>query len=215
VIREQIAVKGGDPVIEEVIVTHHGPLINTLAPDLCGGQPLALRWTALEPDNIFQAVLDMNRAGDCQAFRQALRNWSVPIQNTVYADRQGNIGYSLPGKVPVRAKGDGRVPVPGWTGEYEWTGYIPFEELPHLFNPPAGFIVSANNRVVGQDYPHYLGYDHVSGNRAQRITELIQAQDKSTPAISAGCRWTRYPLLPAMSPGAWASWRPPTPSCRR
>jgi penicillin G amidase len=174
--KEEIRVKGANPVTEEVIETRHGPIINSLAPDLAGEQPLAMRWTALEPDRMLQGMIAMNRAGSCQEFREALRNWAVPVQNTVYADTQGNIAYSFPGKVPIRKKGDGRVPVPGWTGEYEWTGYIPFEELPHLFNPPQGYIITANNRVVGDDYPYFLGYDHISSNRALRITELIEAE---------------------------------------
>jgi penicillin amidase len=178
VIRESIGVKGREPVDVEVIVTRHGPVINDLAPNFCGEGPLALRWTALEPDNMVRALLGMNRAGSCLEFREALRHWAVPVQNTVYADTGGNIAYSFPGKVPIRAKGDGRVPAPGWTGEYEWTGYVPFEELPHLYNPPQGFIATANNRVVGDDYPYFLGYDHVSGNRARRIVEMIVAKDR-------------------------------------
>ncbi len=181
VIHERIRVKGGPEVTEEVILTRHGPIINSLAPDFTEA-PLALRWTALEPDTMVRALVEMNRAGDCLEFREALRHWAVPIQNTVYADTQGNIGYSFPGKVPIRKKGDGRVPIPGWTDEYEWVGYIPYEELPHLINPPQGYIVTANNRVVGDDYPYFLGYDHVSSNRARRITEMIAEKEKISPA---------------------------------
>jgi penicillin amidase len=178
VLHEKIYIKGSEPVIQEVILTRHGPIISALAQNLCNQQSLALRWTAYEPDNIFNALWEMNLARDCLEFRQALRHWSVPVQNIVYADRKGNIAYSLPGKIPVRAKGDGRLPVPGWNDEYEWTGYIPFEELPHLYNPPQGYIASANNRVVGDDYPYPLGIDHVAGSRAQRIAELIEAEPK-------------------------------------
>ena len=178
VFHENIEVKGGTPVTQEVILTRHGPIINGLAPDHLGEQPLALRWTAFEKDNVLACLFRMARAEDCQAFREALRDWSVPSQNTVYADTLGNIGYSLPGKLPIRARGDGRVPVPGWTGEYEWLGYVPFEELPHLYNPPQGYVATANNRVVGDDYPHWLGYDHCAGYRAERIVELIEKQPK-------------------------------------
>jgi len=174
VLHEKIEVKGGAPVAQEVILTRHGPIINGLAPEELGEQPLALCWTAYDKDNMLDCMLRMARAKDCQEFREALRDWSVPSQNTVYADTQGNIGYTLPGKLPIRAKGDGRVPVPGWTGEYEWIGYVPFEELPHMFNPPQGFIATANNRVVGDDYPHWTGYDCCCGNRAERIVELIE-----------------------------------------
>jgi penicillin amidase len=96
----------------------------------------------------------------------------------VYADIEGNIGYSYPGKVPIRAKGSGQVPAPGWTGEYEWTGYVPFEELPHLYNPPQGYVATANNRVVGDDYAHYLGREFAIGDRAQRIVEMIEVRGK-------------------------------------
>jgi penicillin amidase len=178
VLQEKIEVKGGTPVTQEVILTRHGPIINGLAPEDFGEQPLALRWTAFEKDTMLDSLLQMARAGDCTEFRNALRGWSVPSQNTVYADTLGNIGYSLPGKLPMRARGDGRVPVPGWTGEYEWLGYVPFEELPHLYNPPQGYIASANNRVVGDDYPHWIGYDHCAGYRAERIVELIEKQPK-------------------------------------
>jgi penicillin amidase len=177
VICEEVRVKGGEPVIEEVIVTRHGPIINSLAPDLAGEQPLALRWTSLEPDTMIESLYAMNRARNCQEFREALRYWTAPIQNTVYADTEGNIAYSFPGKVPIRARGDGRVPVPGWTGEYEWTGYVPFDELPHLYNPPQGYVATANNRVVPEDYPYHIGIEHCMGDRAQRIVALIEAQD--------------------------------------
>ena len=176
--REEIRVKGGETVTEEVVITNHGPIINRLAPDFTGEEPLAMRWTALEPAAMMQALDGMNRAHNCLEFREALRYWVAPVQNVVYADTAGNIAYSFPGKVPVRAKGDGRVPVPGWTGEYEWTGYIPFEELPHLYNPAQGFVVSANNRVTDDKYPYFISRECIMGDRAQRITELIKAREK-------------------------------------
>ena len=178
VIKEEISIKGRQPVTEEVVITHHGPIINQLAPDFSGEQPLALQWVSLEPSNMFDAILKMNKAQDCSQFLEAVRTWDSPAQNMVFADTKGNIAYKLPGKVPIRSKGDGRLPVPGWTGEYEWDGYIPFDELPHLFNPPQGFIVTANNRVVGQNYPYHLSYDYCKGDRAQRITELIKEKEK-------------------------------------
>jgi penicillin amidase len=179
---EMIRVRGQDPVSLQVVATRHGPIINELAPDLSGEDPIALRWTSLEPDTMIRGVFALNRARNVNEFRQALRHWTAPVQNVVYADIAGDIGYSFPGKVPVRAKGDGRIPVPGWTGEYEWTGYVPFEELPHLSNPARGTIVTANNRVVDDTYPHWLGADHNTGNRARRITELLEARETIDPA---------------------------------
>ena len=178
VIKENISIKGRQPVTEEVVITHHGPIINKLAPNFSGEQPLALQWTSLEPSNMFDSILKMNHAEDCSQFIEALRTWDSPAQNTVIADTKGNIAYKLPGKIPIRSKGDGRLPVPGWTGEYEWNGYIPFDELPVLVNPPQGFIVTANNRVVGQNYPYHLSFDYCKGDRAQRITELIKEKEK-------------------------------------
>lgn len=180
--QEIIPVKGAEPVIEEVITTHHGPIINNMvrypAGEPLGEAPLALRWTAHEPDEQFRAIYLMNQARTCQELHQAARYWSVPVQNIVYADRAGNIGYTFPGRLPIRASGDGRVPVPGWTGEYEWTGYVPFAELPHYLNPAQDYIATANNRVVDDAYPYPLGYDFAIKDRAQRIHELIQAQPK-------------------------------------
>jgi penicillin amidase len=199
---ERIAVKGAVPVTQEVIVTRHGPIINALAPGLADdpstvltdGQALALRWTALEPGRSIEAVRGMNRAHTCAEFREALRYWTAPVQNTVYADAQGDIGYSYPGLVPIRARGDGSVPVAGWTGEHEWIGYVPFEELPHLHNPPQGYVVSANNRVADR-FPHFLGREFAVGDRAQRIVEMIDAN----PAVNlADIRQMHFDLT---SPG--------------
>jgi penicillin G amidase len=178
VIRESIQVKNDEDYLEEVIITHHGPIINLLAPDFAGEQPLALKWTSHEPDRMGTAVFHINKARSYPEFVEGLRHWTAPVQNVVYADTDGNIAYNFPGKVPLRAKGDGRVPVPGWTGEYEWNGYIPFEELPHLFNPPQGFIVTANNRVVDSSYPYYISRDFIMGDRAKRIKSLIESQEK-------------------------------------
>lgn len=174
---ERIVVRGGEPAEERVVTTRHGPIINALSPEHAGEQPLALRWTAYEPNSMFDTLLAMNRARSCADMREALRGWHTPVQNVVYADVDGTIAHSYPGRIPVRAKGDGRTPVPGWTGEYEWTGYIPFEDLPHQENPPSGVIATANNRVVDDDYPHWLGSDFVTGNRAQRILEMLDAAE--------------------------------------
>jgi penicillin amidase len=174
--REQIKIAGAGPVVEEVTVTRHGPIINSLIEGEGMETPLAMRWTALDPSDMTQALIKMNRAASCEAFREALRNWDVPTQNTVYADRQGNIGYSFPGKIPIRARGNGAVPAPGWTGEYEWTGYVPYEDLPHLFNPGQGYIASANNRVADGGYPYWVSPDFCTSSRARRIVELIEAR---------------------------------------
>lgn len=198
---EVIRVKGSEPVTEEVIVTRHGPIINALAPGLAAPlapafppaqtgahdatdvtaalrYPLALRWTSLEPDTIMHALRAMNRARSCTELDKALHEWTAPVQNTVYADTQGNIAYAYPGRVPIRAQGEGRVPVPGWDGEHEWLGYVPFDELPHQFNPAGGAIASANNRVADASFPRFLSRDFAMGDRAERITTLIASRQK-------------------------------------
>lgn len=194
--REEIRVRGKGIATQEVTRTGHGPIINGLAPDFMGEQPLALRWTSFEPGTMGQTLHSMSRAGTCLEFRDALRHWTSPSQNVVYADSAGNIGYSYPGRVPIRARGDGRVPVPGWTGEYEWMGYIPFDELPHLYNPPQGFVASANNRATPDDYPYPISCDYCSGDRAQRIIELIEARAKVDMAYAQRMQ------LDQVSPGA-------------
>lgn len=183
VVREEIQVAGQDePEVVNARITRHGPIIN----DVIGGvqedwtlgwEPLAMSWTALEPSTTLRAILMLDRAGNWDEFRQAMSYFDVPSQNTVYADVDGNIGYQAPGRIPIRAAGDGSMPVPGWDGEYEWIGTIPFEELPYAFNPPEGYIVAANNKVVGDDYPYFLSMDWAPGYRARRITELIQADE--------------------------------------
>jgi penicillin amidase len=177
--KEEIRIKGGKSTFEEVVVTNHGPIINLLFKDAFPeAHPMALRWTALEPENIILALFQMNTARDCQEFSQALRYFDGPSQNTVYADTQGNIAYSLTGKIPIRAKGDGSLPSPGWTGEYEWAGYIPFEELPHLYNPPRGYVATANNPVNRPNFPHFIARDFIASDRAGRIVEMIEAGGK-------------------------------------
>lgn len=136
---------------------------------------LSYAWTALEPVRSVQAVMGVNRAQNWDEFVEALQYFDAGKQNWLYADVEGNIGYVMPGKVPIRAGGDGTVPVPGWNDEFIWTGFIPYEEAPRTFNPAQGFIATANNPQVRQeDYPYFLGAFHDRGQRAERITEMIQ-----------------------------------------
>lgn len=176
--QEQILVRAGEPVSQEVIRTHHGPIINPLVPEETN-EPLALCWTSLTPHSgTLHALACMNRAQDVRQFREGMRDWSGPVLNVVFADVEGNIGYQLIGRVPIRPNGGGREPEPGWTGEHDWIGSIPYDELPRLDNPAQGFIVTANNRVAGPEYPYFLGCDYISGDRAERITEMILSRDK-------------------------------------
>ena len=174
VIEERIVVRRQNrPHIERVVITRHGPLIDRLV-NGGAGTPLALRWQGHQPGRLIHAILGINRAQNWEEFDAALADWSVPAQNFVYADVEGNIGYRLAGDIPMRRAGLGLLPAPGWTDEYEWTGLIPHAELPSVYNPPSGLIVTANNKVTGDDYPHFLGVEHFPGWRARRIEEMLR-----------------------------------------
>ncbi|GCF08869.1 penicillin acylase family protein [Dictyobacter arantiisoli] len=191
IFREEIIVKGQDtPCIEEVRVTRHGPIITympSLAQSLANAfeagtveQPLALRWTAFDSNTMLTAIRQLNRASNWDEFRTALHDWDAPPQNIVYADTTGNIGYIMAGAIPIREQGQALLPVPGWTGAYEWTGLIPFNELPQSYNPAEHFIVTANNRVIDDTYPYYISHEWVNGYRAQRIKDLLVSKEKLT-----------------------------------
>jgi len=193
VVEEVIHVKGRpEPVALPVRITRHGPLLNGVVDGLDAF--VALRWTALEPGSITTALLRLNRAGNWDEFRDALRRWTVPAQNFVYADRDGNIGYQLPGRIPVRAKGTGLLPVPGWTGEYEWTGEIPFDELPSSFNPERGYIITANNRIIPEGYPRFIAAEWDPGFRARRIETMLTAAAQVSPELAADIQLDRTSL---------------------
>ena len=180
IIPETIKVKGQPDVTLQVRVSRHGPLISDVIDGT--GQPLAFRWTALDPeDRTFEAFLSIDMAQSWDEFTGALQVYGAPMQNFVYADVDGNIGYYAPGKLPIRAGGDGRAPAEGWTGANDWSGYVPFAELPHAFNPPQGYIATANNKVVADSYPHLISNDWAAPYRAQRIVELIEAKPKLAP----------------------------------
>jgi penicillin amidase len=121
-----------------------------------------------------ESVYRLNRAESFEEFRDAVRLFDVPAQNFVYADVDGNIGYQAPGRIPIRRGGTGRIPAPGWVDDYRWAGYVPFEELPYLYNPRKDYVVSANNQVAPDDYPHHLASEFNHGYRARRIVELIE-----------------------------------------
>ncbi|SCF23750.1 penicillin amidase [Micromonospora echinospora] len=134
---------------------------------------LALRWTALDPGRTIEALFALNTADNWTQFREAAALFDVPAQSMTYADVDGNIGYQAPGRIPIRGKGDGRWPAPGWDPAYDWTGFIPFAELPYVLNPPSGIIVSANQAVVGPRYPHPIAVDWTYGNRSHRISAML------------------------------------------
>ncbi|MFC9097292.1 penicillin acylase family protein [Streptomyces sp. NPDC057072] len=199
---ETIKVAGGDSKKIVVRETNNGPLLSdrddelvkvgkkatveTAAPDRGDGYGIALRWTALDPGTSMDAVFAIDKASNWDEFRSASRSFDVPSQNLVYADTKGNIGYQLPGKIPVRGKGEGRLPAPGWDPAYSWTGkYIPQNALPYEFNPKRGYIVTANQAVIDKSrYPYLLTEDWGYGTRSQRITDLIESKIKGGGKMS-------------------------------
>ncbi|NTU82418.1 MAG: penicillin acylase family protein, partial [Chloroflexales bacterium] len=179
VISETIKVKGEEDVPLFVRVTRHGPLISDVTEGT--GEPLAFRWTALDPkDSTLEGFLGVNRAQSWAEFTEALSSFHAPMQNFVYADVDDNIGYYAPGALPIRASGDGTSPAEGWSGLQDWRGYVPFAELPHDFNPERGYIVSANNQAVPASYPYLISTNWAPPYRAQRIVELVEAQSDHT-----------------------------------
>ncbi len=177
VIPEDIKVKGKtQPVHKEILVTRHGPIITGLFPG--ADQPLALRWTAYEKSFEVKAILAMDQARNWQEWTDALKYFWTPAQNFVYADVDGNIGYKANGLYPIRKKGNGLFPVPGWAGEYEWQGYVPMDQVPTLFNPPDGFIATANNRVAGPDYPYFISSEWSSPYRIMSIRSYLTSKPK-------------------------------------
>jgi penicillin amidase len=160
----------------DVTVTRHGPII--LEKD---STRYALRWPALDPASFESAGLfDANRARNWKEFTEALSHYGGPTQNFVYVDVDGHIGYYGAGRVPIRKTGDGSLPYDGSTDDGEWIAYIPFDKLPHAYDPPSGMIVTANQRVVGQDYPYFLTHAWISPYRARRIFNLLSEKPKLT-----------------------------------
>lgn len=189
---ETIKVHGGDDVQLTIRSTRHGPLLSDVSDQLADvgdaarvdGRPdgeryaVALEWTALHPSPTADAVLELDTATGWDSFRAAAADFAVPSQNLVYADTQGHIGYQAPGRIPIRKSGnDGLLPVAGWRPENDWTGdYVPFDGLPNVLDPEEGFIVTANQAVIGRDYPYRLTDDWDQGYRSQRIRDLLEQE---------------------------------------
>jgi penicillin G amidase len=176
---EPIAIKGGKTEHLQVRETHHGPIVND-ALGARAGEPLALAWTAIREPVVNSTGVDVGSFTLGEELVEAFRGYTIPSMNMVWADSSGNIGYKLVGKLPIRRGGCPDLPKPGWTGEYEWDGYIPYEELPEVTNPPGGMLVTANNRIAPHDYPHHISSEYLDGYRAARIEQLLAEKDKLT-----------------------------------
>lgn len=211
--QDVIKVAGGEDVPLTIRRTVHGPIISGLtddftaiadqpvgesgdgvlplqdAPEIPSGDfAISLRWTALDPGTTARAIFELNTAHDFDSFRAAASLFDVPAQNLVYADTEGNIGYQAPGRLPIRGAGDGWLPQPGWDSAYDWTGFIPFDDLPVSFNPQEGYIVTANNAIVDDDYEHFLSRDWDYGYRAARIAHLIERKAAAAPLVAQDLR---------------------------
>lgn len=214
---ETIKVAGGKDIDLEIRSTVHGPIISGLtddftaiadapvvsagdevlplanAPEIPEGEAaVSLRWTALDPGNTASAIFALNTSQNFEDFRHAASLFDVPAQNLIYADREGNIGYQAPGRLPIRGAGDGWVPQPGWDSSYDWTGYIDFEKLPVSYNPTSGYIVTANNAIVTDDYEYFLSRDWAYGYRAARIVNLIERQAATGPLTAEDMRSIQF-----------------------
>ena len=192
---EIIEVKGQDSIILEVRESSHGPIISDISDDPAPilqdanrvtnrefEHVMAFAWTALREDDLaLQASLGFLNAKNVQELTLSLSNLHSPHLSIVYADVEGNIGYYAPARVPLRINGDGLVPVPGWTGEYDWQGFVPFEELPHAINPASGQIVSANHKVITDNYPYHISSEWAEPYRVMRIEEMLASTERHTP----------------------------------
>ena len=190
--QETIEVDGGDDVEITVRSTAHGPIVSDAddqlaaiaelapvsrpqAPDAAAEYAVSLEWTALTPRPTADAILALDRADDWTSFRRAASDFAAPAQNIVYADRDGHIGYQASGTVPIRKSGnDGRLPSAGWRPENDWSGeYVPYDGLPSVVDPDDGFVVTANQAVIGEDYPYFLTGDWDRGYRSERIRDEL------------------------------------------
>ena len=208
---ETIEVAGGEPVTITVRETVDGPLISDVAdidtyttvgadapvpapgsratreapPPRGDGYAVALRWTALQPSTTYDAFDALDTAVDWDGFRRAAALLGAPAQNLIYADVEGNIGYQAPGTIPIREGYDGKWPIPGWDSRYRWKGTIPFTALPSVLNPAEGWIVTANQAVIGPQYPFFITDDWAYGARSQRIVDLVEEATANGATIDA------------------------------
>jgi len=174
---ETIRVRFGRDVVLRIRESRHGPIVSDVidraAATAGAGRVAALQAVALQPDDTTpEALYRLQTASDAASFREALRLYHAPMQNVLYADRQGAIGFIAAGRAPIRASGDGSIPADGARGA-AWTGYVPFDALPQKTNPDSGVLFNANNRVVADDYPYLISLDWEPAFRAERLRVLL------------------------------------------
>ncbi len=173
---DTILVKDQIPVVLTSYRTHRGPIVNRIEPAAAlSTRLLSMRWTGLEMSNETMTFYLINRAGTWREFKNAVRHFTAPAQNFVYADTGGTIGYVMGGKIPIRKVQRLASPFPGWTEEYDWKGFVPFEQNPQVVNPPSGYVATANNRIVDAAFPHYLSNQWEPSWRIERIDEVLRS----------------------------------------
>ncbi|UPW82938.1 penicillin acylase family protein [Lysinibacillus sp. Ag94] len=178
---EPIKVKDGETVDFNVVVTRHGPIMTDLAfKDTEPTAQFSMQWTALQPTTELRAVLGFNKSKSWGEFEKALEDFKAPAQNFVFASKDGTIAYKANGQIPIRKQGDGQLPVPGDSSDYGWEGFIPWDELPTVVNPDEGFIATANNEVIGEEYPYHITDFWAQPYRFERIKEVLAANDSLT-----------------------------------
>ncbi|HLJ30103.1 MAG TPA: penicillin acylase family protein [Candidatus Angelobacter sp.] len=176
---EVIHVKDKPDVTLDVVVTRHGPIISGFFPGET--RKIALQWVIYDSRPMTTPVFDVDSAQNWEQFRKAFSEWSTPSQNVVYADVDGHIGYQPMGFVPIRASGDGTVPASGGDGKHDWIGYLPFDKLPSLYDPPSGIIATANGRITPDGYPYLLATQWYPPYRAERIYHVLESKAKFSP----------------------------------
>ena len=183
VYEETIRARGGGDVPLRMWVTRHGPIISG---DPEEGTGLAFKYTATDGAKAWADTIPrMLMSRSCDELMESMREWVDPCNNLLMADVQGNIGYLSRGEIPIRSRANALLPVPGWTGEHEWRGNIPFEELPRSMNPERGYFATANNRPVGEDYPYHISLDYAPGFRVERVTHTLLSLKDATAADMA------------------------------
>ena len=176
---EVIHVKDKPDVAFDVTITRHGPIVSDLFPGET--RRIALQWLVYDSRAIGIPLFDLDSAQNWEQFRKALSNFATPSQNVVYGDVDGHIGYQAMGFVPVRASGDGTLPVPGADGKHDWTGYLSFDKLPNLYDPPSGIIATANGKITPDGYPYLLGTQWWPPYRTERIYRVLESGKKFSP----------------------------------
>lgn len=176
IIEEEILIKGAEPHNEKVMYSKHGPIIGKVVRNK--NLTISLSSKSLEPLKLPEAIYKMNTSDSVEDFSHAVDEILAPQLNIAYADTDGNIGLFISGRVPIRKSGNGQLPVPGWTDEYEWIGEIPLKDMPKSVNPNQGYLISCNHKIVADDFPHYLGNSFMNGFRAKRIQQIFESKTK-------------------------------------